>query len=127
MVSMAKILILDECPSTRNLLVEELAGMGNIVLSTGVPDLISGIFQAFNPELVILDLLVKGKYRWDLLEEIKACKPHLAVFLYSWDSSMRESHPPQIDGFITMASIYRNSINGYRKYRCSPGLRLTCG
>ena len=68
---MAKILILDECPSTRNLLAEELAGEGNIVLSTGMPDLILEEITAFNPEVAILDLFVKGKYRWDLLEGIK--------------------------------------------------------
>jgi len=98
---MAKILILDECPSTRYLLAEELAGAGNIVLSTGMPDLILEEIQAFNPEVAILELFVKGKYRWDLLEENKTLKPDLTIFLYSWDFPKRESYPPQVDGFIT--------------------------
>jgi DNA-binding NtrC family response regulator len=98
---MAKILILDECPSTRNLLAEELAGEGNIVLSTGMPDLILEEITAFNPEVAILDLFVKGKHRWDLLEGIKNRKPDLAIILYSWDFPKGVSYPHAIDGFIT--------------------------
>jgi hypothetical protein len=36
-----------------------------------MPDLILEEITAFNPEVAILDLFVKGKYRWDLLEGIK--------------------------------------------------------
>ena len=66
---MAKILILDECPSTRNLLAEELAGEGDVVGSTGRGELILQEMVTFNPDLAILDLFVKGNYKWGLLED----------------------------------------------------------
>jgi len=97
---MAKILILDECPSTRNILAEELAGEGNIVLSTGKPDLILEEIAAFNPDVVILGLFVKGKYRWDLLEMVNNQNLDLSIILYSWDIPKSGSYLNKIDGFI---------------------------
>jgi len=97
---MAKILILDECPSTRNLLAEELAGVGNIVLSTGMPDLILEEMQVFNPEVAILDLFVKGKYRWDLFERVKNQNPDLPIILYSEHYPNGDPHLNRLEGFI---------------------------
>lgn len=97
---MAKILILDESPSGRNFLAEELAGEGNVVLSTGKPDLILEEITAFNPEVAILDLFMKGQYRWDLLEDIKKKKAHLPLIIYSGYCPKGDPHLTRIEGFI---------------------------
>ena len=58
---MAKILIFDEYPSIRNLLAEELAGEGNVILSIGRAELLRDGIATFNPDLAILDLFLRGR------------------------------------------------------------------
>ena len=97
---MAKILIFDEYPSIRNLLAEELAGEGSIVLTMGRVELIGNGIVTFNPDLVILDLFLRGNFRWDLLEEIRRQAPALPVIVYSGYYPQGDSHLSQVDGFI---------------------------
>lgn len=97
---MAKILILDEYPSIRNLLAEELAGEGNVVLSTGKPDLIVEEIVTFNPDVAVFDLFMRGKYRWALLEKVKNQKPDLPIIIYSGYYPKGDPHLNRIEGFI---------------------------
>jgi DNA-binding NtrC family response regulator len=99
-VSMAKILILEESPSIRNLLAEELASEGNVVLSTGKPELILEEVTAFNPDVAIFDLFMRGKYRWTLLKEVKNQNPDLPIIIYSGCYPKRDPHLNRIEGFI---------------------------
>ena len=97
---MAKILILDEYPSIRNLLAEELAGEGNVVLSTGKPELILEEIVTFNPDVAIFDLFMRGKYRWALLEKVKNQNPDLPIIIYSGYYPKGDPHLNRIEGFI---------------------------
>jgi DNA-binding NtrC family response regulator len=97
---MAKILILDEYPSIRDLLAEELAGEGNVVLSTGKPDLIVEEIVSFNPDVAIFDLFMRGKYRWALLEKVKNQNPDLPIIIYSGYYPKGDPHLNRIEGFI---------------------------
>ncbi len=102
---MAKVLIFDEYPSIRNLLAEELAGEGNVVLTIGRVELIWNGIAAFNPDLAILDLFLRGDFRWDLLEEIRRQVPALPVIIYSGYYPRGDSHLSQVDGFILKSCV----------------------
>ena len=53
MAGLANILILDEYPSKRDLLAEELAGEGNVVVTTGKPELILDEIATLNLDVAI--------------------------------------------------------------------------
>ena len=108
---MTKILILDEYPSIRNLLAEELAGEGNVVLSTGKPDLIVEEIVTFNPDVAVFDLFTRGKYRWALLEKVKNQKPNLPIIIYSGYYPKGDPHLNRIEGFI----IKSFDLNGLKQ------------
>ena len=97
---MAKILILEESPSIRNLLAEELAGEGNVVLSTGKPELILEEIVTFKPDVAIFDLFLRGEYRWGLLEEVKNQNLDLPIIIYSGYYPKGDPHLNRIEGFI---------------------------
>lgn len=102
---MAKILIFDEYPSIRNLLAEELAGEGNVVLTIGRVELIGNGIATFNPDLAVLDLFLRGNFRWDLLDEIRRQAPTLPVIIYSGYYPRGDSHLNQVDGFILKSCV----------------------
>ena len=102
---MAKILIFDEYPSIRNLLAEELAGEGNVVLSIGQPEFRWEEIAAFNPDLAILDIFIRGKFRWEFLEEVRKQDPPPPVIIYSGYYPGGDPHLDQVDGFILKSCI----------------------
>jgi DNA-binding NtrC family response regulator len=102
---MAKILIFDEYPSIRNLLSEELAGEGNIVLGIGQAELIREGIATFNPDLAILDLFLSGRFRWDFLEDIRKQDPPLPIIIYSGYYPGGDPHLDQVDGFILKSCV----------------------
>lgn len=97
---MAKILVFDEYPAIRNLLAEELAGEGNVILAVGRAEFIPEGMSAFNPELAVLDLFHRGQFRWDLLADIRRRDPLLPVVLYSGFYPKGDPHLDQVDGFV---------------------------
>jgi DNA-binding NtrC family response regulator len=102
---MAKILIFDEYPSIRNLLAEELAGEGNVILALGRADLIPDGIAGFTPDLVILDLFLRGSFRWEFLEEIRRLAPALPVLLYSGYYPAGDPHLDGVDCFILKSCV----------------------
>jgi DNA-binding NtrC family response regulator len=99
-VSMAKVLILEEYSSIRNLLAEELAGEGNVVLSVDEPELILEQIVTFNLDAGIFDLFLREEYMWDLLEEVKNQEPDLPIILYSGYYPKGDPHLNRIRAFI---------------------------
>jgi len=97
---MAKILILDECPTTRKLLAEELAGEGNVVVSTGKAELILEEVVSFNPDVAIFDSFGGGKYRRALWEEVKNQNPDLPIIIFSEPDVNGHLHLTRNEGFI---------------------------
>jgi len=96
---MAKILAIEEYPSIRDLLSEELTAEGNVVASTGDPNLIPEMLRTFEPDLMILDPYVRGEMRWELLKKIKNQKPHLPILILA-DPYKGDPHQFQVDGWV---------------------------
>ncbi len=105
MVSLAKILIFDEYPAIRNPLTEELAGEGNVILAVGRAQLFWEGIATFDPDLAILDLFLRGKFRWDFLEGICNQDPTLPVILYSGYFPGGDRHLDQGDGSILKSCV----------------------
>lgn len=102
---MAKILAIDEYPSIRDLLSEELAEEGNVVASTGDPRLIPEMLRTFKPDLIILDPYMSGEMHWELLERIKNQKPHLPILIFA-DPYKADSHQFQVDGWVAKSFLF---------------------
>ncbi len=103
---MAKILVLDEYNTVRELLAEELAGEGYVVISIGKPEFVLEEVVTSNPDLAILDLFMRGKYRWELLDEIRALKPDLPVIVYSSYYPEGDPHLHRIEGFVRKSCFF---------------------
>lgn len=114
-VSVAKILIFDEYPSIRNLLAEELAGEGSVILAIGRPELIREGVADFKPELAILDLFLRGSFRWEFLREIRRQAPALPVILYSGYYPRGDPHLAQVEGFI-LKSCFLDELKQFIHY-----------
>ena len=80
---MNKILIIYDYASVRELLTEELAADGHLVVPIGTPALANQVIGTLRPDLVLLNLHINGKDRWDVLEEIKKQDPYLRVLMLS--------------------------------------------
>ena len=102
---MAKILAIDEHPSIRDLLSEELTEEGNVVVSTGDLNLIPEMLRTFEPGLMILDPYMRGKMRWELLERIKNQKPHLPILNFAAPYS-EDPHQFQADGWVAKSFLF---------------------
>ncbi len=80
---MKRILIFDAYPSIRELLTEELAGEGNMVVPVGNPDLIPELINTFDPDLFILDPYIRGGMTWELFDAVKVKNPDLPILLFT--------------------------------------------
>ncbi len=80
---MKKIFIFDAYSPIRELLAEDLVVEGNMIVAIGKPEFVGEAVAAFCPDLIILDLYVRGGIRWDLLEDLKARYPAVPVLLFT--------------------------------------------
>ena len=80
---MKRILIFDAYPSTRQLLAEELTAEGNVTMGIGKPEYVSEWVEKFGPDLIVLDLYVRGAILWELLGELKSRYPAIPVLLFT--------------------------------------------
>jgi CheY-like chemotaxis protein len=104
-VGMAKILAIDEYPAIRDLLSEELTEGGNVVVSSGDPNLIPGLLRTFDPDLIIMDPYVRGEMHWELLERIRNQKPHLPILIFA-DPYKEDSHQLQVDNWVAKSFLF---------------------
>jgi len=103
---MDKILIVDGYSSVRELLAEELAGDGKMVVAVGNPACIPDLLNTFEPDLVVLDVFMNGKMKWRVLHEIKKQRPRLPVVIFTStypDGDLRR-HP--IDAWVIKSFIF---------------------
>jgi DNA-binding response OmpR family regulator len=89
---MKKILIIYDYASVRELLAEELAAEGHLVVPIGKPELVKEVIGTLRPDLVLVNLHIGGKDRWDVLEEIKKQDPYLRVLVLSTYDGYQEGH-----------------------------------
>jgi two-component system OmpR family response regulator len=80
---MKKILILYDNASVRELLTEALAGDGHLVVPVSKVALAKEVIGSLKPDLLLLNLHIDGKDRWDVLKEIKRQYPYLRVLVLS--------------------------------------------
>jgi DNA-binding response OmpR family regulator len=80
---MDKILIVDGDSSMRELVAQELADDGDMVVAIGNPASIPDILDTFEPDLLILDVFMNGKTRWDVLLEVKKQRPRLPIVIFT--------------------------------------------
>ena len=98
---MAKILILDDQQYVQELLCEELADDGYSVASVYDADSIMGQIDESKPDLVLLDLYLRGFEGMNVLHDIKTNHPHLPVLILSAYDSYRDDLGLSIaDGYI---------------------------
>ncbi len=101
---MSRILIFDAYPPTREILAEELAADGSIVVPIGNPESITGVVTAFEPDLFILDPYIRGGMKWELFDAVKEQNPKLPILLFT-ESSFPDPHFTQADGCLPKSYI----------------------
>ena len=95
------ILIIDDQPHLHELFSEELKDEGYIVDSVGDIDSARRYFKNSKPDLVLLDLYLKGFEGWDLLHDIKIKYPHLPVIITTaYDSYVHDPRVSKADGYV---------------------------
>jgi len=98
---MYTIMIIDDKTGIRELFALELASAGYGTVGIGEVELIKDKIKTSNPDVVLLDLYMKGKHRWDVLIDIKREHPHLPVIIFTGFDSYRDD--PRLllaDGYL---------------------------
>lgn len=80
---MKKILIIYDYATVRELLAEELAADGHLVVPIDKLGLAKELIGTLKPDLVLLNVHRNGKEHWEVLEEIKKDDPSLPVLVLS--------------------------------------------
>ncbi len=78
---MNTILVIEDDWAVRELFTIELASEGVNIVAIGEVESIREKIRASNPDLVVLDIYMKGKFRWDVLVEIKEQNKKLPVII----------------------------------------------
>lgn len=107
---MPNILIIDAHPYVRELLMKELMEEGYLVEATGDGVLIRELVRFSRPDLVLLDLYMKGSDSWDVLLDIKKEDPQLPVLIVTaHDNYMEDFRMSHADGYV-IKSIYFDEL-----------------
>ena len=101
---MSRILIFDAYPSIREILADELAADGSIVVPIGNPESIAGAVTAFEPDLFIMDPYIRGGMKWELFDAVKKQNPKLPILLFT-ESFFPDPHFTQADGCLSKSYI----------------------
>ena len=78
---MNTILVIEDNWAVRELFAIELASEGVNIVAIGEVESIREKIRASNPDLVLLDIYMKGKLRWDVWMDIKEENPKLPVII----------------------------------------------
>lgn len=98
---MARILILDDEASVRELISEELAEEGYEVSSVGSSESLWAALRSSVPDGVLLDLYLNGVKGWGVLGRIKRQHPDLPVIIVTaYDNFAEDSRVSQADGYV---------------------------
>ena len=100
-----KIVIVDEYEKVRRFVADELTNLGHTVNDTGEPSEILGLMNEFPPDVVLLDLFLEKRHRWDLLHEIKKRVPAVPVVLFTgYEGYKHDPRVSEADGFVLKSS-----------------------
>jgi DNA-binding response OmpR family regulator len=107
---MAKILIIDDKQYVRELLMEELIDEGYVVETTADAESIKELITTFKTDMILLDLYMNGKDRWDVLSDIRQQYPQLPILLITAsDSYSKDPRLSQTDGYV-IKSMYFDEL-----------------
>ena len=107
---MAKILIIDDKQYVRELLMEELVDEGYVVETTGDAESVKELITSLKTDMILLDLYMNGKDRWDVLSDIRQQYPQLPILLITASDSYREDpRLSQTDGYV-IKSMYFDEL-----------------
>ena len=108
---MACILIVDDQPLIQMLFSEELEDEGYVVESVGDAMLVKERINEKKPDVVLLDLYLKGFEGWEVLREIKASVPDLPVLiLTAYDSYADDPRVAEADGYILKSFFHLDQL-----------------
>jgi DNA-binding NtrC family response regulator len=97
---MNTILVIEDDWAVRELFRIELAEEGFNIVAIGEVESIWEKIRASNPDLVVLDIYMKGKFRWDVLVDIKEENPKLPVIIATdFGNYTNDPHLLSVDGY----------------------------
>jgi DNA-binding response OmpR family regulator len=117
---MKKILIFDAYPSIRQLLAEELAAEGYVTISLGKAESLMDAVEKFGPDLIVLDLYLRGGVHFDLLEALKNRFPAVPVLLFTGFHPQELPRFKQADGWVQKSFLFeelKEKIKGLLEQR----------
>jgi DNA-binding response OmpR family regulator len=89
-LTVAKILIVDDEKSVRDLYAEELGGEGYDVITAGEGREVSELISSEQPSALVLDIRMEDCDGLDLLQEVRNAHPDLPIILNTAYDSYRE-------------------------------------
>jgi two-component system response regulator (stage 0 sporulation protein F) len=108
---MASILIVDDQPHIKQLLSEELRDMGCEVESVNDVESVRKRFEDSSPDLVLLDLYLKGFDGWGVLQDIKRWHPRVPVLIVTaYDSFRNDPRASQADGYVVKSFAHLDKL-----------------
>lgn len=87
---MKKILILYNNAVVRELLAQELAADGHLVVPIEKLRLAKELIGTLKPDLVLLNMHMNGEEKWEVLEEIKKHDRTLPVLVFTDEQDLRD-------------------------------------
>jgi DNA-binding response OmpR family regulator len=103
---MAKILIFDAYPSIRQLLAEELAADGYVTLNIGRAECVLESVGRLAPDLIVLDLYMRGQVLGHLLEQLKERHPAIPLLLFTAFHPKEMPRIPKADGWVQKSFLF---------------------
>ncbi len=108
---MARILIVDDQPYMEELFSRDLIDEGHQVVCVGDAESVRKCLDSSLPDMVLLDLYLKGFDGWEVLRDIKNRDPGLPVLIVTaYDSFMDDPRVSQADGYIVKSFTHLDEI-----------------
>ena len=108
---MSSILIVDDQPHMQALLSQELKDMGCEVESVDDVESVRRCFEDSPPDLVLLDLYLKGFDGWEVLHDIKRWHPRVPVLIVSaYDRFRNDPRASQADGYVVKSFTHLEKL-----------------
>lgn len=102
---MINILIVDDQPSIRQLLSEELAQEGYETSLAACGESAMRCLALSQPDLVVLDLYLDGPMGWDVLDEIKRYDQFLPVIIFTaYDSFVEDPRLAKAESYVVKSA-----------------------
>jgi two-component system, response regulator, stage 0 sporulation protein F len=99
--NMANILVIDDQPYIGELLSEDLADEGHRVTCVEDADYVISSIEESKPDIILLDLYLRGFEGWDLLDRIKRYDSTVPVLIVSaYDNFVNDPRLTHADGYF---------------------------